>query len=41
MEKKEIITYKPKKSNIIKLEAYFKKIIKNGKQQRVGSNISE
>ena len=40
MEKKEIITYKPKKSNIIKLEAYFKKIEEdNGKQHKLGKRI--
>lgn len=38
MEQKEIKTYKPKKSNIIKLEAYLKKIQKN-EQHRVGKNI--
>ena len=38
MKKKEIITYKPKKSNIIKLEAYLKKI-KNGRYNKLGKNI--
>jgi hypothetical protein len=39
MEKKEIITYKPKKSNIIKLEAYLKQIKKNGKQHKLGGDL--
>ena len=39
MEQKEIKTYKPKKSNIIKLEAYLKKIQENGKQHRLGKDI--
>ena len=39
MEKKEIITYKPKKSNIIKLEAYLKQIKKNGKQHKLGRDL--
>ena len=38
MEQKEIKTYKPKKSNIIKLEAYLKKI-KNGRLNKLGKNI--
>mgnify|MGYP001020656641 CR=1 FL=1 len=38
MEKKEIITYKPKKSNIIKLEAYLNKIQKDGKLNRLGKD---
>lgn len=38
MDRGEIKTYKPKKSNIIKLEAYLKKI-KNGKQHRLGKDI--
>ena len=38
MQKGEIKTYKPKKSNIIKLEAYLKKI-KDGKQHRLGKDI--
>ena len=38
MEQKEIKTYKPKKSNIIKLEAYLKKI-QNGKRDKLGKNI--
>ena len=41
MEKKEIITYKPKKSNIIKLEAYLNKINKNGKQHKLGDKLSK
>jgi len=40
MEQKEIKTYKPKKSNIIKLEAYLKKI-KNGKRNKLGKDIRE
>jgi hypothetical protein len=36
MQKGEIKTYKPKKSNIIKLEAYLKKI-KNGEQHKLGA----
>jgi len=39
MEQKEIKTYKPKKSNIIKLEAYLKEIKKNGKQHKLGKGI--
>lgn len=39
MEKKEIITYKPKKSNIIKLEAYLKQIKNNGKQHKLGGDL--
>ena len=40
MEKKEIITYKPKKINIIKLEAYLKKIKqKDGKQHKLGGDL--
>jgi len=39
MEQKEIKTYKPKKSNIIKLEAYLKQIEKNGKQHKLGKRI--
>ncbi len=39
MEKKEIKTYKPKKSNIIKLEAYLKQIKNNGKQHKLGIDI--
>ena len=38
MEQKEIKTYKPKKSNIIKLEAYLKKI-KDGKQYKLGKKL--
>ena len=38
MQKGEIKTYKPKKSNIIKLEAYLKKI-ENGKHNRLGKDI--
>jgi len=38
MEKREIITYKPKKSNIIKLEAYLKKIQRN-EQHKLGNSI--
>tara|TARA_B110000977_G_scaffold186878_1_gene253349 strand:- start:31 stop:153 length:123 start_codon:yes stop_codon:yes gene_type:complete len=40
MEKKEIITYKPKKSNIIKLEAYFKKITTDD-QHKSRANIRD
>jgi len=40
MQKGEIKTYKPKKSNIIKLEAYLKKI-ENGKQHKLGKDIRE
>lgn len=39
MEQKEIKTYKPKKSNIIKLEAYLKQIQENGKQHKLGNSI--
>ena len=39
MEKREIITYKPKKSNIIKLEAYLKQIKNNGKQHKLGRDL--
>jgi len=31
MEKKEIKTYKPKQKNVVKLEAFLKKINKNTK----------
>ena len=41
MEQKEIKTYKPKQSNIIKLEAYLKQINKDGKQHKLGKNIRE
>ena len=40
MEQKEIKTYKPKNSNIIKLEAYLKKI-QNGKRDKLGKDIRE
>ena len=39
MEQKEIKTYKPKKSNIIKLEAYLKQINSNGKQCKLGDKL--
>jgi hypothetical protein len=39
MQKGEIKTYKPKKSNIIKLEAYLKQIQENGKQHKLGNSI--
>jgi len=39
MEKGEIKTYKPKKSNIIKLEAYLKQIEKDGKHNKLGKRI--
>ena len=35
MDRGEIKTYKPKQSNIIKLEAYLKKI-KDGKRDKLG-----
>ena len=35
VEKDKIKTYKPKQSNIIKLEAYLKKI-KDGKRDKLG-----
>ena len=38
MDRGEIKTYKPKKSNIIKLEAYLKKI-QNGKQYKLGEKL--
>jgi len=38
MIEKEKTTYKPKKINIVKLQAYLKKI-KNGKQHRLGKDI--
>ena len=38
MDRGEIKTYKPKQSNIIKLEAYLKKI-KDGKQHRLGNSL--
>ena len=41
MEQKEIKTYKPKKSNIIKLEAYLKEIKNNGKRNKLGKDIRE
>ena len=39
MQKGEIKTYKPKKSNIIKLEAYLKQISKDGKQHILGNKL--
>ena len=39
MQKGEIKTYKPKQSNIIKLEAYLKQISKDGKQHKLGKDI--
>jgi len=39
VDKKEIKTYKPKSSNIIKLEAYLNKINKDGKQHILGNNL--
>lgn len=36
VEKDKIKTYKPKQSNIIKLEAYLKQISKDGKQYKLG-----
>lgn len=39
MEQKEIKTYKPKQSNIIKLEAYLKQIEKNVKHNKLGKRI--
>ncbi len=39
VDKKEIKTYKPKKSNIIKLEAYLKQINKDGKQHKLGGDL--
>tara|TARA_R110000772_G_scaffold111680_6_gene215766 strand:+ start:3919 stop:4044 length:126 start_codon:yes stop_codon:yes gene_type:complete len=39
MEQKEIKTYKPKKINIIKLEAYLKQIKNNGKQHKLGGDL--
>ena len=41
MQKGEIKTYKPKKSNIIKLEAYLKEIKNNGKRNKLGKDIRE
>ena len=38
MIEKEKTTYKPKKINIVKLEAYLKKI-KNGRHNKLGKNI--
>lgn len=38
MDRGKIKTYKPKKSNIIKLEAYLKKI-KDGRLNKLGKNI--
>lgn len=38
MIEKEKTTYKPKKINIVKLEAYLKKI-KDGKQHRLGNSL--
>ena len=37
--KDKIKTYKPKQSNIIKLEAYLKQINKDGKQHILGNNL--
>lgn len=39
VDKKEIKTYKPKSSNIIKLEAYLNKINKDGKQYKLGDKL--
>ena len=39
MQKGEIKTYKPKQSNIVKLEAYLKQIKDHGKQHKLGKNI--
>ena len=39
LDKKEIKTYKPKSSNIIKLEAYLNKINKDGKQHKLGDKL--
>ena len=39
VEKDKIKTYKPKQSNIIKLEAYLKQIKKNGKQHKLGRDL--
>ena len=39
MDRGEIKTYKPKKSNIIKLEAYLKQIQNNGKQHKLGDSL--
>ena len=41
VEKDKIKTYKPKQSNIIKLEAYLKQISKNGKRNKLGKDIRE
>lgn len=38
MIEREKTTYKPKKINIVKLEAYLKKI-KNGKRDQLGKDI--
>ena len=38
MIEKEKTTYKPKEINIVKLEAYLKKI-ENGKQHKLGNSI--
>lgn len=38
MIEKEKTTYKPKKINIVKLEAYLNKI-ENGKQYKLGKDI--
>jgi len=39
MIEKEKTTYKPKKINIVKLEAYLKQIEKNGKQHKLGNKL--
>ncbi len=39
MIEKEKTTYKPKKINIVKLEAYLKEIKKNGKQHKLGRDL--
>jgi hypothetical protein len=39
MIEKEKTTYKPKKINIVKLEAYLNKINKDGKQHKLGKDI--
>jgi len=41
MIEKQKTTYKPKKINIVKLQAYLKQINKNGKQHKLGDKLSK
>ncbi len=39
MEQKKIKTYKPKESNVIKLDSFLQKLNKDGKHNKLGRNI--